>query len=278
MLGRLLPRARTSLPFVPSMAVSTEMDPWEEYLVPKFDVVVSKLKVDLFLDTLRSRKLVTRTEYSQIRKLDSDEQARVLLNDILPKKGPSSFSTFCNVLLGTPGQDHIVSDVLRLSTPSTLQPESHVQAAAPPRKRTRGNVSPPGDPLPSTEFPSSKRATFYFKTRHRHIVQCRIKKLYTLCEGSLRVPNSGLKVFFEGDPCYEEDLVDETYVFESEDEKLVSLVVHGVAVGEVEEKHPEVLDSIAAWLGIPRSKIEVIEVMDGSAVVILNMEVQTVMR
>jgi hypothetical protein len=240
------------------------------------------------MDPLRSSRLLTRSEYSQLRATslrdNPEEQARVLLNDILPKKQKGAFQIFCGILLRTPGQEHIVTDVLKLR-PRPHPPGAPVQDGGRPRKRIRSeslelsaedSCGDLGQRRPSGIRPTSqRRITFYFKEKHRQNIRIHVKKLYALCEGSFGVSRKGVKLYFEKDSHYEKDVdVDgvESYVCEGEDDKLVNIVVYGVSAAEVEEKHPEILDSIAAWLDVERNKIELKGVKDGSAVMILRMQ------
>jgi hypothetical protein len=315
---------------------SDESGPWETILVPKLDEVVRTLQTGLILDKLRAKYLVSCEEYQELRSLNDYEGARSLLNSILPKKGERSFETFCNILLNTSGQDHIVKEILGLpavetspviacespqkkqrSTSSTevpkyctefpeqeAEPQSLLQASisqtglqptlpvpqsgltaqpseiTPKESRSSSTAAVPksagmqSTAQSTTQEESSKRATFYFKARHRKIVERRSGKLYALCEGSFNIQKESVKIFYEDDDDldFQQHVIEDSYVFGGEEEKPVSVVLHGVSVAEVEENHPEVLDSIAAWLRVPRSQIELLEVKSGSAVMILRMK------
>ena len=62
-----------------------------------------------FLSRLLAEELITAQEYERL-SLDSiDDQKRsgTLLVSILPKRGPTSFDSFLNVLRKTKGQEHV---------------------------------------------------------------------------------------------------------------------------------------------------------------------------
>ena len=60
--------------------------------------VVANLQPSLILDNLRGKGLVTREEYSNLRKSTELEQARILVNDLLPRKGKDSLDKFCSTV------------------------------------------------------------------------------------------------------------------------------------------------------------------------------------
>lgn len=75
--------------------------------------IVSTLRCSQLQDHLRAELLINREEYSLLSSLPTEEQrARLLLHEILPKKGPGTYETFCQVLLRVSGQEHIVWNIL----------------------------------------------------------------------------------------------------------------------------------------------------------------------
>lgn len=98
------------------MAAETEFDEWEEFLIPHLPAVVDKLRPSLLLDHLRARRLIGQSEYRTLHHplLTETERSQKLLHDILPSKGREAFYSFCEILLGIRGQEHIVTQVLEL--------------------------------------------------------------------------------------------------------------------------------------------------------------------
>ena len=97
-------------------------DNWQRYLDPHFANVVQALDPLLFLDKLKEIKLVASEEYTKLHnilKLESPQACARHLLQILPKKGPSSFGKFLDVLRNTPGQEHIADTVKPMDTDCT---------------------------------------------------------------------------------------------------------------------------------------------------------------
>lgn len=292
---------------------SQEDDPWETCLRPHFHRVVGQLQVGLVLDRLLSARLVSREEYNYLRRnfaIDED-RARHLLTEVLPKKGPEYYKMFCEILLLVPGQEHIVGIMnghltrqiigaeplpaqeprrsKRLSGRSSPKASARPpKASTQPRGKKRKRNAPPTTDSADTERPTRsssesenkaawkdfpKRATCFFKDKHRPLVNTHLGQLRALFWGSSGVPADGFTVYYDIDPEYEKDLTEESCVLEAEDKKLVSIVLHGVSATEVEEKHPEVIDSIAAFVDVRRGQIQLKTVQGGCAVMILDMEV-----
>ena len=95
-------------------------DSWELRLVPKFRQVVKNLRPLSVLDDLLEKGLINIEEYKGLRSplYRTDEDiSRMLLTEILPKKGPQSFQRFCEVLLAVRDQAHIATDILGYELP-----------------------------------------------------------------------------------------------------------------------------------------------------------------
>ena len=108
------------------------MDVWEEYVDPKFDKIIKNLQTSTVMDKLRARNQLNRQEYRYLLALATEEgRARILINDILPRKGPDSFGEFCKALLESKGQEHIVNVI--------IQPPEHllIRGANSPAARHR---------------------------------------------------------------------------------------------------------------------------------------------
>ena len=85
-----------------------------DYVVPRcLHKIVDTLRVSLIQDRLRADELINREEYNRLSALPIEEdRARLLLNEILPKKGPEAYGKFRAILLSVVGQEHIVRDIL----------------------------------------------------------------------------------------------------------------------------------------------------------------------
>ena len=91
------------------------MTEWDKRLTPQFTKVVQNLRPSLLVDLLLERGLLLPEEYSYVRSpqhMTEQERSRVLLNDILRKKGPRSLDLFCEVLLAVRGQEFIATNIL----------------------------------------------------------------------------------------------------------------------------------------------------------------------
>ena len=82
---------------------------WESIVRPLFSDLVRVLDPDSFLDRLYSDELVTKEEYHSLRLMSSrEEKSRLLLSDILPRKGETSYDQFVTIVRKTEGQKHVV--------------------------------------------------------------------------------------------------------------------------------------------------------------------------
>ena len=80
-------------------------------LAPKFRQVVEQLRPSQLLDLLVESGLVTFEEYRYLRDPShktEEERSRILLTEILTKKGLQSFEKFCKLLQAVPGQAFLV--------------------------------------------------------------------------------------------------------------------------------------------------------------------------
>ena len=104
---------------------------WEHLLVPHFAEVVEALRPSILLDHLRASYLLTREEYEEFQdgRLLEVDRSRKLLNSILPLKGKESFDTFCQVLSKVDGQQHIVTQILKIETKLSSSQESSANAS-----------------------------------------------------------------------------------------------------------------------------------------------------
>ena len=101
---------------------------WERYVRPNFKELVEKLKPSSLLDSLVVCDLLTREECSSLRLAFSTEEdrSREFLLQILPRKENDAFIHFCRVLLNCKGQEHIVTEVMKI--PSTHPARAPLQS------------------------------------------------------------------------------------------------------------------------------------------------------
>lgn len=113
----------------------------QEFVEPHLDDVVQQLRPSLLLDQLRAYGLVKSDDYNQLVNEDLTEVAtsRRLLTDILPRNAPGSFSTFCQILLATDGQNHIATGIVRF--PPGGVPQTVSSFRSPGRKVCVGSTS-----------------------------------------------------------------------------------------------------------------------------------------
>ncbi|XP_065836315.1 uncharacterized protein [Oscarella lobularis] len=82
---------------------------WESIVRPIFSDLVRVLDPDSLLDRLYSEKLVTDEEHQHLRAISTrQEKSRMLLKEILPRKGPTSYDQFVTIVRKTEGQEHVV--------------------------------------------------------------------------------------------------------------------------------------------------------------------------
>lgn len=85
-------------------------DPWRHFVYPKLDQIVQEFNPRYCLDDLLVEDLVNLEEYTRLRSMTSShEQARQLLINILPSRGPEAFYKFCDVLRNTSNLSHLVT-------------------------------------------------------------------------------------------------------------------------------------------------------------------------
>lgn len=96
------------------------MEKWDRIVTPHFADVVATLQPSLLLNQLRQKNLIAGQELTKLRTLTEHEQAQYLVNDLLPRKGKDSLDIFCDILLNTKGQEHIVTEILKYK-PTTQQ-------------------------------------------------------------------------------------------------------------------------------------------------------------
>jgi hypothetical protein len=102
------------------VAANLEEDPeWDSVVTPRLPDVVKALRPTLLLDDLRAARILSRTEYSELLEVSTEEmRSRRLLNNLLPRKN-GSFSNFCKILLKVEGQEHIVTEILKIGVSQT---------------------------------------------------------------------------------------------------------------------------------------------------------------
>lgn len=123
--------------------LSTEVDSeWEELLVPRLPAVVAALRPSLLLDHFRATGLINAEEYGRLQQgiLTEKRRSQDLLHDILPCRTRGSFATFCKVLLVVDGQQHIVSDILKVR-PIATSPADRAVIVSPHCSHTSGAES-----------------------------------------------------------------------------------------------------------------------------------------
>ena len=87
---------------------------WENVVKPVFSDIVQVLDPLALRDRLYSNDLVTREEFQRLSHLHTkEEMTRMLLVDILPRKGKTAYDRFLDALQKTKGQEHVVEEILR---------------------------------------------------------------------------------------------------------------------------------------------------------------------
>ena len=115
--------------------LSKPQNDWERYIRPNLTQFFNKLLPSLLLDPLHECDLLTLEECRRLRKefLTEKERSRDLFYNILLYKENdendendenNKFTDFCQVLLGIPGQKHIVTKVMKVPSdhPARTQP------------------------------------------------------------------------------------------------------------------------------------------------------------
>jgi hypothetical protein len=101
------------------VAANLEDPEWDSLVTPRLPDVVKALRPTLLLDDLRAARILSRTEYSELLEVSTEEmRSRMLLNDLLPRQN-GSFSNFCKILLKVEGQEHIVTEILKIGVSQT---------------------------------------------------------------------------------------------------------------------------------------------------------------
>lgn len=258
------------------------MEEWEKYVDPKFCRIVQSLQSSLVMDRLRSEGLLNREEFSGlIATATEEERARKLINDILPRKGPLSFRDFCKVLLSVKGQEHIVNDIIQPDCQKVGRGEGVAMGRPTPsphkgfkfrralwtglksKKACLGrNSSPRGL---SRKRKSSKRATFYFKEKHRSTVNDKRDEIYCMCHDLFGIKKKMVRILFINKlnlHSRRRKLHRKGYHFYADAKSiLISVVLYGVDAAVVKRNCPFLKDGIAAFLKVPRCKIDLLEVL-----------------
>ena len=100
------------------------------------DKLLSTLESSYLADHLRSKQLINREDYRQVTSFPTEEErARLLLQDILPKKGPGIYAKFREVLLTV--QENIVLDILDPTERSQVAQGKDESCTEPPRKKKK---------------------------------------------------------------------------------------------------------------------------------------------
>jgi hypothetical protein len=100
------------------------------------DKVLHSLKSSHLADHLRAKQLINREDYSQLTSVSSEEdRGRLLLQDILPKKGPETYAKFRQVLLTV--QKDIVLDILEPAERGLVVQEKEESCIEPPKKKKK---------------------------------------------------------------------------------------------------------------------------------------------
>ena len=104
---------------------------WELYITPNLSEIVQKLNPTLLMERLRSCGVLTAEDCSSLRNGCSteEERSRKLLHDILPRRGNDVFNQFCRILLTVEGQNHIVTQVMKV--PSAHRARTQLQHVQP---------------------------------------------------------------------------------------------------------------------------------------------------
>ena len=95
---------------------TADSDSWDERLRPKFCQIIKELRPSSLLGLLFERHLIDNEQYKYLRSplhYTEEERSRILLSEVLPKKGHQAFEKFCEVLLEVPDQAFIARDILR---------------------------------------------------------------------------------------------------------------------------------------------------------------------
>ena len=198
-------------------------DKWEKFVDPHFEEVVKCLQPSILLDKLRGACLITREEYSDLRKDKELDRARTLVNDLLPRKGKDSLDKFCSILLETPGQEHIVKDVIKYEPASEASRQNKAQRDA----------TASGSCRPLASHSKERKqigARFTFKEEHRELINRKVRyAISCMCYQFFGIGKKHVEFEFNGNSAKKGyscfcDLPD----------KLVVLKVYGVSPSRVD--------------------------------------------
>jgi hypothetical protein len=225
-------------------------DKWELLVVPHFREVVAKLQPSLLLDDLRESRLVTKQEYRELWELPTDlERARRLVNDLLPLKGDDSLDKFCNILLKTQGQEHIVRDIIMYSPAREASKQSN--------------------PSRSKEL---KFAVFIFKEEHRESINDEIQGVIRdMCRRFFKIDKTSVKFEFKDNIC------EKGYVccYCDLKGKLVVLKLYGVAPKRMKSYRRKLVGCIVTFLDqykVKRRDVLLRETLPGCSFIILDVD------
>ena len=240
-------------------------DRWAKFVDPHFAEVVEKLQSSLILDHLRGECLVTREEYSDLQKATYTElqRARILVNDLLPRKGKDSLDKFCRILLKIPGQEHIVEDIIQYEPTSETSRQDETQrdacAVSGVSSSSKGN--------------GPKLATFCFTEQHKEFIEPVESLIRSMCHKFFGINKEDVEFVFDDKPdkngylCYC-DLQG----------KLAVLIVQGVSPIRVRLHRERLIGCIVALLKqhkVEHREVHFVETRPGSAFIVLSMGIDT---
>jgi hypothetical protein len=114
------------------------MDPKFNRVVTRcFEKLVNNVRFSEVKDRLRTERLISREQYAYLSSFRTEEESnRHLLNEILSKRGPGTYSKFRQSLLSVKGQEHIVHSILDPEDrkQSTSEDDSEETCDQPPKK------------------------------------------------------------------------------------------------------------------------------------------------
>ena len=226
-------------------------DKWEKFVDPHFEEVVKYLQPMKLLDKFRGEGLITREEYSNLQEVSELKRARTLVNDLLPRKGKDSLDKFCRILLKTPGQEHIVKDIIKYEP-------SHSEVKKP------------------------KVAAFIFKEEHRESIDDEVQSaVCSMCSEFFHIDKN--HVYFEF-----EDNSDKRHrqCFCDLSNKLVVLKVHGVSPDRVTIYRKRLIGCILTFLNkakrgkvkqckVKRRQVLFKETFKGCSFIILSVDINS---
>ena len=253
-------------------------DKWALFVDRHFEEVVKYLQPSILLDKLRGADLITREEYSDLRKDKELDRARTLVNDLLPRKGKDSLDKFCSILLKTPGQEHIVKDIIKYEPAIEASRQNEPQRDATASGSCSSSTVTRRPPASHSKDKKRKFATFVFKEEHRESINRRMRNIIScMCHELFGIDKKRVKFEF-GDNSGKKGYL----CFCDLSNKLVVLKVHGVSPERVENHRSSLIRWIVTFLRQHKVKrrqvhlhLHLQETLEGCSFIILSVDIDS---